>query len=305
MDKVRDKLSKLCTSDSIRIGHAYREDGSDCSIGKDSCMMVTKYHGGYYYYCFRCKDQGWVDEYRSPKQVIADAKRGALQVEEEIDTGQGKKFDVPYDCISAHDLDVPAAVTGWLNRFHITDELIDKYNIQFSPMYDRIIFPIYEYYIANAKKYDAVIGWCGRCYHPFDKEERITNRRPKYLTKKDEGHKHDRVFWCDFAKRSTHTIVVEDIVSAIRLREATDLSVMALLTTSFPTNIMPLFQNTVIIWLDHDAQHKSFKYVTKMNQVGTKSYFVSTMTDPKTFGDEDLQNIIKRRVDNANAFEVA
>ena len=157
---------------------------------------------------------------------------------------------------------------------------------------------------------EPIIGWCGRCYHDFDKEERIENRRPKYIVKKDVEEAGDRIFWCKFnhprdIDKNAFTVVVEDIVSAIRVHEATGYSVLALLTTSFPTNIMALFQNTVIMWLDHDAQHKSFKYVTKMNQVGTKSFFISTKEDPKTFNDEDITCIINRRIDNADAFEVA
>jgi hypothetical protein len=305
MEDTRAKLDRLPDDgSSIRIGHAYKEDGSECGIGKDDSMVVNHYYGGYYYYCFRCKEQGWVDEYRSPKQVIADAKRQAINAEKKAEAEKSEKFDVPWDCIPANDLDAPNAVAGWLNRYHIDDELIEKYKIQYSALYDRIIFPISEYYIANKNTYGDLVGWCGRCYRPFTKEERIKNHRPKYLTKKDKSKK-DRIFWCRFNKDSKYTVIVEDIVSAIRVRESTVHSVIALLTTSIPTNIMALFQDTVIIWLDDDAQGNTFKYVTKMNQVGTKAFFLATTDDPKVFSAGDLKKIIQRRINSANINSVA
>lgn len=307
LEDVREKLNKLAIGASMRTGHAYKENGSECSYSKggQGSMMITRYSGGYYFYCFRCNEQGWVDEYRSPKQVIADAKRAAEQADSMAKRQKDSKFAVPWDCMPANNLDVPKAATGWLNRYHIDDELIEKYDIQYSPMYDRIIFPIYEYYIANKRRFNTIIGWCGRCYHPFDKDERAVNHRPKYLTKKDEGHKHDRIFWCMFNQESKHTVVVEDIVSAIRVHEATGLTTLALLTTSFPTNIMSLFQDTVLVWLDNDAQRIGFQHVRKMNQVGTKAYFMSSQLDPKAHDDIDINNKITGRLKSANETTVA
>lgn len=294
-EEYADQLSKLTIGDTIRLCHKYRADGSPCSLNKDNAMMITKYHGHYYFYCHRCHLQGKVVMAKTPQQLAQENQRKidqAVEREERLSTFSPPSHvaKLPVDCVLANHESVPAEAKGFLNKYSIDETLVLKYTVQFSRVYDRIIFPI--------RKEDSgiIIGWAGRCYHDLSKEERIINKRPKWLTRKINPA-DDRIFWSKFNPYSKGIVLVEDIISAIRVHEVTNVSTIALLTTSLPDTLLPRFRGkTVVLWLDGDMQGKMFQYVRRLNTLGIKGKMIYSKADPKLLPVDDIKTRVFRKV---------
>ena len=288
-------LKALTIGDTLRVCHKYKEDGSPCSVGKDKAMMISKYSYFYYYYCHRCGAQGKVKDLKSPQQLASELRKDAER-EERKSPAVTHRPKLPTDCISMTNANVPPRARAFLTQYGITNDLIKKYEIKYSRMYDRIIFPIKEFYVMTRRTGTIDIGWVGRCYHPLEKQTRIERNRPKYLIRKFEKDT-ERMFWTQLNKDVDYTAIVEDIISAIRIHESCQINVIALLTTSLPDWMFPCFKDqAIVLWLDHDMMFKSLQYVNRMTTCGIKAGHISTPHDPKTYDESDLRNIIGRKI---------
>jgi hypothetical protein len=132
-------------------------------------------------------------------------------------------------------------------------------------------------------------GWVGREVKYEDKKEREAAGCAKYINRKPEGS--DRMYFVagteDLDKH--FLVLVEDVLSAIKIHESTGLSAMALLTTSFDDDLMNRLRPfRVYLWLDGNMLAHSVKTVSRMRSLGIVAHHIHTPKDPKEYSHEEI-----------------
>lgn len=159
----------------------------------------------------------------------------------------------------------------WFSKYKITSQLRNKYNIKFDRDSKRIFLPVYSG--------DAIVYYQMRSLY----NKTVKYKNPRFLSK--------HVFYC--GKESTVLVIVEDIISAIRVGQ--QFETVALLGTSWhPSAYKYLLGKTkCYIWLDKDAEHKSLVLSRELNKINlcTVNSIVSEK-DPKCYTDEEIRRAI-------------
>jgi hypothetical protein len=285
--------------DSFRLVHEKKIDGAVCSLGKDAALSVTREKNGWVYYCHRCHEQGF----------IADDKKSPMEVKSMIEKLKGKKthkllahVELPYDFIplckdfNTDDVTlevcdwkaggpIPWSAYHWLWQYNIKERELWQFNIGWSEGYHRVIIPIYDYGSYDGTTEKKLVGWVGREVECESKEERKAKKIAKYLTRKSKATK--RVYWSTPAiKNRNNVVIVEDIVSAIKIHKSTGMETIALLNSHVGDDLLRKCQGKrVHIWLDGNMLAKSVGYTTRFRQFGLEASHVHTPKDPKTYNE--------------------
>jgi hypothetical protein len=292
--------------DTFRLIHEQQVDGSPCSLGKDAALAVTRQKDGWAYYCHRCHEQGF----------ITDDKKSPIEVESMLDKLKKKprafnkqaEVELPHDFIPlCKDYDasvcdyqsggpIPWAAYHWLWQYNIQEVEIDKFNVGWSEGYNRVIIPVYEYGGYDGSMARKLIGWVGREVHCDSKEERKAKKIAKYLTRKKKSQ--DRIYWVAPPKKSRdHIVIVEDIVSAMKIHKSTDMMTLALLNTHVSNDLMRKCQGRKVhIWLDGNMLAKSVGYMTRFRQFGIECTHIHTPKDPKEYNEAFIATQVKQEL---------
>jgi len=280
-----------------RIVHEYREDGSECSLKKNPALSVTRVDNGWFYMCFRCGISG----------LLADGTATAEDAQNELDaltkTVEHKvtpEVNLPYDFIEMREEPteegVPYTAYKWLWKYSIGHNEMKLYNIGWSNKFNRCIIPIYEYGITTGPGLTkSLVGWIGRDCSPITSKARkaLATAPAKYITRKKSGYK--RIYFHAPAKSNTY-VIVEDVVSAIRICESSNVNAYALLTTNIPPLfLLKLRRKRVILWLDNDQLENMATTVAKGSMLGCSISYVHTARDPKSYN----TFAIKKTIENA------
>ena len=151
-----------------------------------------------------------------------------------------------------------------------------------SESYNRVIFPIVGRFNED---FDTLQGWVGR---------NVEGEKPKYLTRKSKGV--DRLYY-ECEGDPDHVVYVEDILSALKVHDASGYTTKALLTTHVDVRtVRPHKQAQNYLWLDGDMLSKSIKRVSRLLQFGIKIRSIRTELDPKELTKEE----IRKELFNAN-----
>ena len=168
----------------------------------------------------------------------------------------------------------------WLAKYNVTPEEIKKYNINYSPYFERLILPVYD-------RHGRLTYWQGRY---FGKD---IGTQPKYYnTRSSRGE-----IWFDTGGDSSIIVVVEDILSALSVARA-GYRAFALLGSYVSDNLIRKLQSEgkqVCVWLDLDKQCASMQYTKRLNVFGVEAKTIVTTEDPKEY----LPDRIKKEVEHA------
>jgi len=170
---------------------------------------------------------------------------------------------------------LPERALAWLYKYSLTDHDIRLNNILWSEDYQRIIFPI----IIN----DTLEGWIGRSVD--------SNIIPKVYTR---GKLHE-INYILGNLSSNKIILVEDIISAIRVAGTFEYSVSPLFGSHISTRrILTLrrYFNKIVIWLDKDKEKESIKFAQKARDFGIMARSVITDKDPKEYSDSEILSFL-------------
>jgi hypothetical protein len=278
-----------------RVGQSRRILHKECSEGKTPALNVTRKADGFWFYCHRCKKlSGFAgDHTKTPEEV----KQMLENLKNEVPYESQDVVHLPDDCIQMEDnMDdgIPTKAYRWLwdCRIDATDML--TYSIKWSPSYQRVIIPIYEYAAMDSEAVTKIctklIGWVGREVECKNKKEREERKIPKYLTRKSS--EYDHIFFHAPHFSSNTYVIVEDILSAIRCSEAMHCNAIALLTTYFPKRLMlKLRKKEIIIWLDNDMRDTMLKYQAQMSQFKIGSRVILSGKDPKGYNDLAIRQL--------------
>lgn len=183
---------------------------------------------------------------------------------------------------------------SWLAKYGIMREEIIDNNIQWSEQYKWLIFPIYAH-----GKDSSMLAWQARTdIVPETAFSRGTNiQHRKWYSKGDIHQILHLINWNKWVNTDTPIIIVEDIVSAIKVsRYAIGMPLFgAMLPLRIAMRLKALWNN-YIVWLDGNKYDESQAIANRLNLLGMTATSVYTEKDPKECSDELIKEIIK----NAN-----
>ena len=181
---------------------------------------------------------------------------------------------------------LPSQAMAWLYQMHFTDDMIKRFKIGYS-----------ENCLIWSNKNNSYFNSGPRIIFPYYKHRRLLffearSLDPTELKWFSSGGKKDLY---DVGHDST-VIIVEDIISAIRVRVATSYRVIALRGTSCSDEkLLSIIKqgDNFIVWLDSDLPGKkaSKKLGNRLTWAGQVRY-ISTERDPKFYSDAEIQSII-------------
>lgn len=240
-----------------------------CKDGANNARFYIKRSGNKLLaFCHHCGKRGiyYLDDHNLPD---LKARWDRLQTPPEARDGE---IYLPYDI--THDVrEWPQQAHVWLLSASITpDEASKDYGIRYSPFYSRIILPVYHS--------GDLVGYQSR--KVFDQGDPF----PKYLSRfksKDLSY----YYLLNRSGNGTECVVVEDILSAIRINRDTGLAACAVLG-NFPSdhclNWLVSRYSKITIWFDDDnAQVKANQLRLKntLDQYGVQTRVIKTGRDPK------------------------
>lgn len=290
---AEDDIQGMLVGDTIRLCHRFKRDNSVCSMHKDNAMTVHRYVGGWWWKCFRCNESGFVHaDYTSPEENVKRLMQAPVK-HNPVDA----EVSLPYDCFNMHEAQMQYndLAWQWLWKYDMTDELMEQYQVAWSPSYKRIIFPVWDMYLGNQGAVGKdLIGWVGRCPYNLPKDQRQKEKRPKWLTKRSLDVETLRYYV--YRNASEWTVLVEDVVSAIKVAHSANVNTIALLNKHISKNLMKKLQGlSCIVWLDDDAKGDALDFVARMNTLGIKTRMISTLKDPKALPSDHIEKLIDRR----------
>jgi hypothetical protein len=288
--------TRFVQGDSFRIRHEYLTNGTVCTpMDKDPAMVVTRVSNGWLFICHRCHKQGMVPD----KAMPPGQTRARIEALKNVPVDEKtKEVDLPADImymnpdygdkeVSHNKNDVPWGAYHHLWKYGIRGDTIPKYQISWSPMWNRLIFPIFEYRNFGQEVTYKLVGWVGRNvgYKKGDKY-------PKWLTR---TKKNKRRFF--MAPGNTdHVVLVEDVISAIKVHEATGYTTIALLTTTVSDDLMRWLRDKITyLWLDSDMLAHSVKTVNRMRDLGLKAKHIYTTRDPKEYNSLHIIDCLRQK----------
>ena len=287
--------------ESFKVVHEYKDDGSICSKHKSKALAITKKNGGWVWYCHRCGSRGALKAMPMSAEEIKEYLSNQNQVKSPTTGGVCIPSDTVRlfkDDLSPHTRKAPWDAITWLSMYKV-DNYMNKYYFGWSIEQKRIIMPIWSSeYVGSWLKRDTLMGWAGRDPTDRIKEERVKMNMPKYITRKGAGK--DRVIFTAAgpgANSEGYKIIVEDIISAIRVSEAMKCYAFALLNADLPRDLMDSIGNKskIILWLDSNMVNNMIQTSATYRQLGFDIDWVSTQQDPKKYSDEGIRTVIANR----------
>lgn len=274
--------------DSFRLKHKYKTNGTVCTEdSKDPALIVTRTKNGWVYYCHRCHFQGYLpDSGMSPKETAKRVKLLSDHAESRVQA----KIVLPYDFINlrseSENLDeIPWDAYHHIWQYGITGEDITDHNLGWSPAYNRVIFPLYEYSLFGDTKMRKLVGWAGR-----DPDWKKGDKNAKWITRSEKG---ERRYFTSPGDEDT-VVIVEDAISAIKVNRATGYTTVALLNAAISDNLCrKLRGKKIYLWLDGDMLAESLLQVQRMRQLGLDARHIYTPRDPKTYNSVYINSSLK------------
>lgn len=279
-----------------RIHHMERVDGTNCSKGKDAALSVVRKVDGWWFLCFRCGYSGYIgDINKSPSEI--EAALEALKQKKEFEAMDcitlPADFQYLCDDPTEHEIgvNIPYTAYNWFWEHNITGDQYMRYNVGWSDVYSRVIIPIYEYANHGEKLAKKLIGWIGRDVRKMTKTERQAGGHTKYLTRKSSEYK--RIFF-HAPYQSNVYVIVEDVLSAIKVSNAAKVNAIALLTTYIPKDLcLRLRKHHLVLWLDNDQVGNMIKSVGALSAIGLRASYIHTQKDPKRYNSVLIRSKVK------------
>ncbi len=217
-------------------------------------------------FCFGCKDMSPGEQRKYTKSQIKSMK---VQLD----------WQLPSDFNSV--LSDPGL--SWLEKYDVDPFIACKYGFGWSSSRLLLLCPLYM-----GRRY---IGYQGRTF----------GGGPKYITKINPEFKDKYFYRLDGELFPNIVVLVEDIVSAIKVHLAgyTSIALMgSFLKPQIRDHILTLNKDTYILpWLDPDKYQESVKICNEMELYGYPSEYIWTSgQDPKDHTVEKIKQIIDLRL---------
>jgi len=294
------KLAHIEEGHTIKLRHLYESNGEPCSLNKSRALALTRSADGWVWYCHRCGTKGGLKKlFMSTQDALEYVKnRSVTKVKYSTDT-----FSLPPDVVRITQNDyhysvrnIPWNAITWLRKYDIIPELLDRYFICWSPSLNRVIIPIHSsiYTVPNFKQTE-LIGWCGRDVDERSKEDRALLNIPKYLIKRKTSNRLIFASKGPLPSEEAPAVMVEDVLSAIRVSSAANCHAFAMLNTDVPRDLLDRLGHNrrIILWLDNNMTVKMIQMAANFRQLGYKVSYISTQKDPKCYNNQGIATTIR------------
>lgn len=265
----------LSTAKTLAAG---RHTKIEC-CANDKSMRVCNEEKGFRAWCFRCG----ASEFKAHGDFSIDQLK---RRQAELALTQDRVVRLPHDFTT----DIPPSEAVWLYKAGVGPSVSSHYRFGYSPFLRRVILPIYK---------DGVLdGYTARS---------TINARPKYIEKVVSPS--STVFVADpslalpwpedgeYALRP-HTVIVEDILSAVRVGRYVQSCVSILGTTIHAGQIRHALSTkdagVVSIWLDPDkAGKKGARSIQRTLQLeGYDARIIQSDKDPKMYSNREIRRLL-------------
>ena len=232
----------------------------------DASAYISNNAKGVSLHCFRCGE----NKFEPHRRLSASELLAMRSVDKE-------EAERPYpDVVELYADGVPSSAHVWLLKAGLTPErATDEYGIAWSPRSSRVVVPI----LHNG---EPTGQWTGRA---------VDGRKPKYLMPRGSVGS----YWYGLRGDRASCVVVEDVLSAIRVYEA-GYSSMAVLGTTISLGAATILSRTSVIgWFDGDKAGRDgyVKLRKALGPFGIKPKRVQTERDPKTYSRKAITQYIK------------
>lgn len=268
------RLDAKYLNDNAPLDTPVRYIHDECG-NKRPALIVTRKTNGFLWHCHFCGEHGFVRTRRSPERLREYFESRKSEKENIGHYVFGKDVRLPEDFT----LSIPDTERLWFYKYELTDEDIARYGFGYSERLHRIIMPIYQE--------GELVYWSGRtCFKDY--KERGEYKYMNVRSPRDS-------IWFLTSPATRGILLVEDMISAIKVSKATGLQGLALLSTFVPTSIYQVLRGRkpVLIWLDPDAKAKAIKWARQISQecVYCKPIY-NTNRDPKEYSTKEILSII-------------
>lgn len=251
---------------SLRAGQSVRVH----CCKQDASMLVTHGRTGYNGFCFRCGRK----EY-APFGVrsIADIDRANRELAELT----GVKLALPKDFT----LTIPPHAQLWGLKSGLDPYILNQYGIGYSELHDRVVIPIRNVLTAELEAVQL------RALHSWQKPKYQNPTGPKV---------RGALFMSGFPEE--HTVIVEDVLSAIKVGRGTHAT--SILGTTMTDERVEKIARTVksaTIWLDPDGAGVvgAKKAARQLQMQGIRTYMVTSDRDPKTYNADEILGYLRSK----------
>lgn len=166
--------------------------------------------------------------------------------------------------------DIPLEGVRWLMRYGITVPEITLHNIQWCESQRLLV-------LINTVQY-----WQGRSFKPIG---------PKYLS-------HGLKPLTTYGKSDTIVVLVEDILSAIKVSRLGNASSIPLMGSSvssdFEKQIVGM-NKEIYIWLDRDKAKQAVRIKNRFKGLGCNAKVIITDKDPKEYDTQEISKWLKNK----------
>lgn len=248
------------------VGASVYVDHAGCPAGVDHKKRLWVYRtgkgiGGF---CHHCGEKGWVH---------TTSRGNSLTVAKAPELKQSKWPTL----IRTYEIDWPAEARGWLRKYGITEFEANDNGVAYLPDEKRLMLPTVNYQ-------GAITGWQERAIYP--------HQTPKYITRvlgnvspSAQGH------WVRSPAKSKGVVLVEDIVSAIKL--SSEMDAVAMLGTKLRPevrNIIAENYEEAYVWLDPDeAGFTATRSVCKELELFLETTHITSDVQPKEATDIEIR----------------
>lgn len=264
-------MNWLDLAKTLPLGHKLRSDCPECGLDTNTNAAIINHNlQGYSLYCNAC---GYNPFSPKGKQTLAELAELRKLNEEAQRHAQSRTIELPED--TTYNLsDFSNEGRHWLFKAGITPRIINKYSIGYSKKLRRVILPVY----GNG------LIW-------FQNRAVFEGQKPKYL---QPNIAKNAIFNVGLINRNSTVIIVEDILSAIRVTEAGYVAVSILGTKLSDWQIHRITNaKRVITWLDGDrAGRKGAASIRKTLSMLMEVGNIVTEKDPKCYSDQQIRKII-------------
>lgn len=254
---------------NTRLNHADSPDyGTPCTDTR-ARLYLKETPKGIAWFCHNCGKGGFKPKGNlTPKELLSYIK--GLSVIPKQSASQ-REVKLPYDFTQS----IPKEGLQWLFKYGIFNDDINKFNIGYSPKYNRVILPIFDN--------EELIYYQARTLGDISKDN------PKYINVRTNAKD---VFFKNFSyPKNNDVVVVEDILSAIKVGKVTNS--ISLLGSYIPqsfSNVCREFEQ-IYLWLDRDKLKQSIKYANQL-RLFTKVKVIVSDKDPKEYNEQEIKGFI-------------
>jgi len=213
--------------------------------------------------CYRCGGKG-----------RADAKGSMFKKTPKKETVQ----EMPTDIVFNYE-DMPPEIATYLSGKGMTEALCFHYGVGWSPSLDGLILPVH-----NELHHD------GFQIKYFDRDQRYST-----------VHRGNReLMFSHLCDKQDVAIIVEDLISAIRVKESTGYDAFALLGSEINDHGLSQilrFNQEFVVWLDNDNDIICSKAKALYNRLSLfgRCRYIKDQCEPKDISDLEIKEILHKK----------